>query len=294
MAVSSQPLSTPATCPPARPSSHHGTVIGAGLGCWGFGSSSKTNSKPGRGWSYRIPQEVTGSGRLQQWGTWPSAGYLGKSFTCLPFIHQACPESLGLALQPPHLLSCLILSPVQSWEVGVIITTFLGEETEAQRKAVTCPKSHSWEVAEVGFPPHRLLPSSPGLRNTGEVESAGCSDCMCVSGLDLWSWLRRWDCQKWECLVGRPGTVRRGRFHRRAGRRQARPGTQSSQFPAPASPPQSAPGTGVLVSSPIHHLTPLWASLFPSEEPGQRPGGDRGRHSCFFKPLSEEGVAGCR
>ena len=41
----------------------------------------------------------------------------------------------------------------------MIITTFLGEETEAQRKAVTCPKSHSWEVAEVGFPLHKLLAS---------------------------------------------------------------------------------------------------------------------------------------
>ena len=39
---------------------------------------------------------------------------------------------------------------------------------------------------------------------------------------------------------------------------------------------------------------PLWASLFPSEEPGQRSGGDRGRHSCSFKPISVEGVAGCR
>lgn len=82
------------------------------------------------------------------------------------------------------------------------ITPFLHEETEAQRRAVACLKSQSWEVAELGFPRHRLSPSSLGLRDAGKVGSTGCSDCVCVSGSGLCSWLEDRTARGWECLVG--------------------------------------------------------------------------------------------
>lgn len=82
------------------------------------------------------------------------------------------------------------------------ITPFLHEEAEAQRRAVACLKSQSWEVAELGFPRHRLSPSSPGWRDAGKVGSTGCSDCVCVSGSGLCRWLGDRTARGWECLVG--------------------------------------------------------------------------------------------
>lgn len=35
-----------------------------------------------------------------------------KSFMCLAFIHQACPESLGMTLKPPPLLFNSLTNPI--------------------------------------------------------------------------------------------------------------------------------------------------------------------------------------